>query len=134
MIKRITLIITIIFFAGMLILTLSARHIHNAFLPKVETGRAQQAPFPFEYIDESGAVQTGTQMKLSVTGEQLDNGIYVIYSAVKNGEKRNFVRLADIAVGSEYNGFFEVISGLNSSDRIVISSDGELYDGAEVLY
>ena len=133
MTKKILLIITIFFFAGMLFLTFFAEQIHNASLPKVTVSHPEQRPFQYEYTSEDGTVSTGTVQKTAISKAMLDSGVYVIYSAEKNGTKRYFVRLAQIQPGEEHDGYVEVISGILFSDRIVTDSAGELYDKAEVM-
>lgn len=132
MTKKILLIITIIFFAGMLLLTLFAEPLHNASLPKVTVSRPEQRPFPYEYTDENGEPRTGSIQKIAVPKPMLEDGIYVVYSAEKNGTKRDFVRRAPVQTGEERDGYVEIVSGIMFSDRIVTESTEELYDGCEV--
>lgn len=132
MTKKILPIITIFFFAGMMFLTFFAEQIHIASLPRVTASRPEQKMFPYEYIDENGKPQTGSAQKTAVLKSMLEDGIYVIYSAEKNGTKRSFVRLAAVQTGEEHDGYVEVVSGLMFSDRIVTESSEELFDGAEV--
>ena len=132
MTKKILLIITIFFFAGMLFLTFFAEQMHNASLPRVTAAHPEQRSFSYEYTLEDGTVSTGSVQKTAVPKVMADSGVYVIYSAEKNGTKRNFVRLADIETGEEQDGYVEVISGIMFSERIVTESSEELKDGAEV--
>ena len=132
MTKKILLIFTIFFFAGMLFLTIFVEQMHNASLPKVTASRPEQRMFPYEYTLEDGTVSMGSIQKIAVPEAMLENGVYVLYSAEKNGTKRNFVRLAPVQIGEERDGYVEVISGIMFSDRIVTESSGDLYDGAEV--
>lgn len=132
MTKKILFIITLLFFGAMLFLTLFAEEIHESLLPKVTAARPERIFFPYEFTDENGEPRTGSIKKIAVSRSMLENGVYVIYSAEKNGTKRNFVRLAPIQTGEEQNGYLEVVSGIELTDRIVTECDGELYDGAEV--
>ncbi|MDE7193091.1 MAG: hypothetical protein K2O14_03885 [Oscillospiraceae bacterium] len=132
MTKKILIIVTILFFAGMLFLTFFAEQLHNAALPKVTASRPEQRLFPYEYVDENGEPQTGSVRKIAVSEEMLEDGVFVIYSAEKNGTKRDFVRLACVQTGGEHDGYIEVVSGIVFSDRIVTESSRELCDGAEV--
>ncbi len=68
----------------------------------------------------------------AVSKEQLEQGVDVLYTAEKNGEKRDFIRLAEITAGEEYEGYVEVTGGLSPIDRIVTESDRELAE-CEVL-
>ena len=131
--KKILVIVTAVFFAAMLFLTAFARDIHNGALPRVTASRVQRAQFPFEYTDENGNTFVGTESKLSVTKEQLEQGVYVLYKAEKNGEPRDFIRRAEIVGGREQDGYVEVVAGLSPNERIVTDYTGDLYDGCEVV-
>ena len=130
--KKILVIITAVFFAGMLFLTVFARDIHNSALPHVTASRVQQAQFPFEYTDENGNTFVGTESKLAVTSEQFKQGVYILYKDEKNGEMRNFIRRANIEAGRKHDGYVEVVSGLTFGDRIVVDSDRLLREGEVV--
>lgn len=131
--KKILVIITAVFFASMLFLSLFSRDIHNSGLPHISASRVQRAQFPFEYTDESGETLVGTESKLAITKEQFEHGVYVLYKAEKNGQVRDFIRRAAIETGRENGGFVEVISGLSHGDKIVVSSDRELCEGEVVV-
>lgn len=133
MTKRILLIITIIFFAGMLFLTFFAEKIHESTLPKVTAARPERQPFPYEFTDKSGERRFGTMEKLAVPKTMLENGVFVVYSAEKNGTERDFVRLAELKTGAEYGDYVEVISGITIADSIVFESTGALYNDCEVI-
>lgn len=130
--KKILVIITAVFFAGMLFLTVFARDIHNSALPHVTASRVQQAQFPFEYTDENGNTFVGTESKLAVTTEQYEQGVYILYKDEKNGEMRDYIRRANIEAGREHDGYVEVVSGLTFGDRIVVDSDRLLREGEVV--
>jgi len=132
MMKRILLTFTVIFFAGMLFLTLFAERIHNAALPQVSLARPEPRLFPREYIDENGENATGLSEKLAVPEALVESGVYVTYSAEKNGTKRDFVQRVEVQFGEKLDGYVEIVSGLSFSDRIVIGSTGELISGSEV--
>ena len=132
MTKKVLFILTALFFAGMLFLTLFAEQMHNASLPKVTVSHPEQKPFPYEYTDENGEQQTGYVQKLAVPEAMSESGVYILYYAEKNGTKRSFVRKAPVQMGEERDGYVEIVSGLMFSDRIVIESTETLYDGCEV--
>ena len=131
--KKILAIITAVFFAVMLFLTVFARDIHNSALPHITASRVQQAQFPFEYTDENGNTFVGTESKLAVTTEQYKQGVYILYKDEKNGEMRDFTRRADIETGREQDGYVEIVSGITHNERIVMEYTGYLYDGCEVV-
>ena len=131
--KKILVIITSVFCAAMLFLTAFARDIHNNSLPHVTASRLKQEQFPFEYTDENGNTFIGTESKLAIAAEQYECGVYVLYKSEKNGETRDFIRLAKIETGRENNGYIEIVSGVSYNERIVSECTGELYDGCEVV-
>ena len=130
---KILIIITAVFFAVMLVLTFSSRSIHEAGLPHVKAGRLSEAEFPIEFTDENGKLMTGTRQAPAVTKEQLEQGVYVLYTAGKNGEVRDFVRRAEIVPGAECDGYIEVLGGVSSFDKIVVGSDRDIADGEVVV-
>ncbi len=131
--RRILIIITFAFLAAMLFLSFFAEEIHNAGLPKVTTARPKTYSFEEEYTDENGVVRTIYTEKSAVSKEMLESGVYVIYTAEKNGTKRSFVRLTPIETGVEKDGYYEIISGIGYGERIVTESTGSLHDGCEVI-
>lgn len=116
----------------MLFLTLFAEKIHKNSLPKVTASRPEQKMFPYEYADENDGPKTGSIQKIAVPEAMLENGVYVVYSAKKNGTARNFVRLVPVQTDEIRDGYVEIVSGIMFSDRIVTESSGKIYDGAEV--
>lgn len=132
MTKKILLIFTIFFWAGMLFLTFFAEQIHIAALPKVTALRPEQKLFPYEHTDANGDTQTGSMQKIAVPRSLLEGDVFIVYSAEKNGTRRSFVRLAPIQTGEERDGYVEVVSGITFADRIVYQHSGELFDGCEV--
>ena len=131
--KKLLTAITVLFFAAMLFLTISARAIHNVSLPQVTAEKLPSVPFPFEYTDESGNEMTGTKSALAIRTELLDSDIFIMYQREKNGDMRYYVQLVEIETGTEYNGFTEVLSGIGYGDKVVISTNSELYDACEVF-
>lgn len=130
--KKILITITALFFSAMLFLSLFAEKIHNAGLPKVNVSRPETLTFEETFTDENGETYTFYTEKTAISKEQIEQGVYVLCSAEKNGTKRSFVRLAHVVTGEENDGYFEIVTGINYGEKIVTSSTAELYDGAEV--
>lgn len=131
--RKILIVLTAVFFAGMLFLTAFAEKIHESTLPSVTLSRPERKFFEEQYIDINGEIAIGAAEKIAVPKEHAESGIYVWYTAEKNGTKRDFVKLANVVTGEETaDGYVEIVSGLMSVDRIVIQSDKPLYDGCEV--
>lgn len=130
--KKILITITALFFSSMLFLSLFAEKIHNAGLPKVTVSRPETLTFEETFTDENGETYTFYTEKTAISKEQIEQGVYVLCFAEKNGTKRSFVRLAHVVTGAEKDGYFEIVTGINYGEKIVTSSTAELYDGAEV--
>lgn len=131
--KKIITAATILFFAAMLVLSLTAEDLHNSSLPRVTLVKLPTYRFPYEYTGENGETLTGSAEKTAVTAEMLGNGIYCVYTAEKNGTPRQFARKYEIETGDEADGYYEVVSGVSGTGMIIGSSDRELYDNAEVI-
>lgn len=131
--KKTLFIITGVFLAAMLFLTFFAEPIHKSTLPKITAARLERKPFPFEFTDKSGERRVGTIEKPAVPREMLESGVYVVYSAEKNGTERDFVRLAELETGAEYGGFVEIVSGISIVDKVASQTTKPLYDGCEVV-
>ena len=132
--KKVLIVITVLFFGIMLFLTCFAERIHEAVLPHVTIAHTEDRLFPFEYMDENGNMQVGAMTKNAIPENALENGVYVIFSSEKNGTKRDFVRFVQVQTGMVTDdGYVEVVSGIDSWDRFVDTSTGELSDGCEVI-
>lgn len=131
--KNILIIITVFFFSAMLLLSIFAEQIHNAGLPKVTVSRPETYTFEESGTDQNGETYTFYTEKTALSKGRLENGVYVLYSAEKNGTKRSFVRLVQVVTGAEKDGYYEIVSGINYGEKIVTYSTEMLYDGAEVV-
>ena len=132
--KKALIVITVLFFGTMLFLTFFAETIHNSLLPHVTVSHAESRLLPFEYTDENGNTVNGSQTKTVVLEELLENGVFVIFTAEKNGTPRTFVRFTEVPRGMvSEDGYVEVIAGINFWDQFVIESNKALYDGCEVI-
>ena len=133
MTKKILCAVTVFFFAAMLFLSLFARKLHESSLPRVTAAYPGRYAFQYEFADENGEIHISYEEKTAVPRSIAEHGIFVIYSAERNGTKRYFVRLADAQTGAEADGYVEVVSGLAPFDKIAAESSGELFDGCEVI-
>ena len=125
--------LVIIFFSFMLILSTFARDIHNYLIPNVSVKRLSQEEFPVTFTIEGGQEIISYKKKLAIPKEIYDKGeIYAITEKYINGEKRNAARRIFLEVGDEYEGFYEVVSGISTSDFVITDSNKPLAEGDEV--
>lgn len=110
-------IAAILFFESMLFLTVEARTIHNRMIPNIKMRRLEEKA-----------------MGLVLPKELYDSGdVYLVIEAEKNGETRNFVEKADVAVGEQVEDGYLVLDGIGEWDFVVTETDKELKDGMEVF-
>ena len=131
--KKTLIVITVLFFAAMLVLSLTSEAIHNASLPQVKLIKPHTYMFPYEYELENGEKTTGSIERTAITKEMLEYGIFTVYSTEKNGTKRYYARKLDVVTGQEKDGFVEVISGIGYMDRIIENTGENIIDGCEVM-
>lgn len=132
--KKLSTILAIFFFAGIAVLTFSARAIHDASLPQVVAKRLDTKSFPCEYVDASAEVRRGTSDQLALDKSVYDSGdVYVAVYYDKNGDERCFAKKIFIDIGGEKDGFYAVLSGIFPADRVIISASKEIFDGAEIV-
>ena len=124
--KRIILIISILFYAAMAVLSLTARKIHNASLPQVEVMELKSDIF----YNEDGSTSFGTSFPKELYN---DGVVYRVVAEMINKEIRYIARLAqNIEFGKENFTCYEVTDGLFYSDKIITSSLEGITDGCEV--
>ncbi len=124
--------VTVLFFTAMLVLTVTAREIHNRSIPHVTVDNPARTAFTFTYTDEEGNIGETSQKRLSIPKELAGQPVFVVYEGMKNGEVRTFVQQVFVETGVESEAFIEVVNGLSSKDKVVVTADGPLWDGAEV--
>lgn len=132
--KVINSVITLFFFILMLILTISARNIHNSQIPNVTVKRLTQEDFAINSILKSGEEVTTYQKRLAIPKNIIGSGeVYVITRIYVNGEERDAARLVLPQIGAENEGFYEVTGGIDRRDLIIYDSNKKLNDGDEVF-
>lgn len=133
--KKIPIILTFLFFAAMVFLSLSARAIHYRMIPNVTVSRLTKETFDSEHFLSDGiTTMTRTEQLLAIPKELYDSGeIYVLTSAEKNGDTRTFVKAIDLEIGKENEGYYEVTNRFfDQKLRFVIKSSEDIEDGDEV--
>lgn len=130
--NKLLIIITSLFFAVMLFLTVFARDIHNFFLPEVETVQVQTYEFPLEVTEEDGSTFYRMVQRPGVPEKLVQSGIYTIQTKETDGMLRNYAYKVNVTTGTTHNGYTEITAGIHKGQTIIISSEKELYNGCEV--
>lgn len=132
--KRITWIFTVLFFAAMFFLALVARRIHIASLPKVTVCSLEMVQFEEKQGEESEEKNSSVEFSLGLPKE-LYHGqkIFVISMEVVNGEERSIAReVYHLVLGRENKDCYEVVEGITSLDRVILSEEESIQNGDEV--
>lgn len=79
-------------------------------------------------VGEPDYQDLGQLTAMTMTGD-----VYLVIEAEKNGETRNFVEKADVAVGEQVEDGYLVLDGIGEWDFVVTETDKELKDGMEVF-
>lgn len=120
---KILLILTVLFFAAMAALTITARSIHESMIPNVTAKRLSREIFGDSYVRKLAAPKALTE-----SGE-----VFVITVRVVNGEKRNFAQKVQLAFGAENEAFYEITGGMMGNELVIFESDRDIHDGDEVF-
>ena len=134
-IKKIPIVLTVIFFATMIFLSLSARAIHNRMIPNVTVSRLTKEDFEYvNLLDDGVTSMTNTEQLTAISKELYDSGeIYVIASVEKNGDMRTIAQAFRIEIGLDNGEYYEVKNEfLDRKLRFIVDSSEDLHDGVEV--
>lgn len=124
--KRILFTVSILFYAGMLLLTLFARKLHDRTLPQVEVKTIEIGAF----YGENGINSFGVSLPKKFYHDGI---IYRISIEQINKELRTVARLvSDLEIGLENEICYEIKKGLSYDDKIIVSGLEGITDGCEV--
>lgn len=129
--KRILIVVSVLFWSGMLLLTVFSEQLYYAVFPKVEIAKASKRKFEQQILDADGnlqAITTFTALAVPVTALQ---GEYVY--VLETVEEELVVNTVRVNVGPEQDGYVEVQRGLQVGERIVSWSECPLEDGMIVV-
>lgn len=127
------ILLSLCFYGGMLILTFTAKDIHNARLPKVTASRLATQKFEHSFKTEEGMMRIVTRSSMGIPKDIVDSGqVFSIYSEEKNGMRYTYAVRIPVEVSVENEEYYAVDSGITSQDMIILSGYEELEDGCEV--
>lgn len=124
--KKLVIIISILFYAGMLFMTYAARPLHEAGLPHVTVLELEYGLF----TDENGEEAFGVMLpkKWYQEGE-----LYKIAGKRINDEYRTIAKRVDsLEIGLENEDCYQVKNGLGAREQIIVGSLEGVVDGCEV--
>lgn len=118
--------VSVLFYAGMLVLALGARRLHESRLPRVFVTEPEIIVF-----GEGGAWTASSALpEEMVTGGKL----FVISEELVNGETRTVAReVTELLLGRTEDGYREILRGVNTMSQVIVGAWEGLSDGDEVL-
>lgn len=119
--KKITLIVGAVFYLGILVLSITAKQIHIAMLPKVT-------------VVNLGTKVFGDNANIALPKELYDNKtVYILTKEIVNGEERCIANeVTDLVLGQSDATDYEVIQGILFIDQVITSGQELLQNGCEV--
>ena len=125
--KKLIAAVSIVFYAGMLILALVARSLHESRLPKVTVTFQEIKTFRTEGID---SFSPALPQEIAESGR-----LFIISEEVINGEIRRIAREASglETGGLSADGYREFTNGISTLTQVIVDGREGLSDGEEVL-
>ncbi|MDE7060801.1 MAG: hypothetical protein K2O71_04305 [Lachnospiraceae bacterium] len=124
--KRIVLIFSVLFYAGMFFMTCTARALHEAKLPHVKVLNLEYELF----IDEEGNQSFGAAFPKEWYRE---GELYKVSHVMVNDEYRTIARrVNDLELGLENEEYYQIKNGIGSGEPIIVGGLDNVVDGSEV--
>ena len=121
--KKILFGISVFFYLGMIVLSLSARRWYTASLPRVRIGYPEHRLFRVD----------GEQAYLPAIPEELAaKELYVLAEVERNGELRYVAERLEPLFGEWQDGYYPVLEGINILSPLVVEGMEGLTEGQEV--
>ena len=122
--KKILFGISVLFYLGVILLSLSARRLYTASLPRVRIGYPEHRLFRVD----------GEQAYLPAIPEELAaKELYVLAEVERNGELRFVTEGLEPLFGEWQDGYYPVLEGINILSPLVVEGMEGLTGGQEVF-
>ena len=122
--KKILFGISVLFYLGMILLSLSARRLYTASLPRVRIGYPEHRLFRVD----------GEQAYLPAIPEELAaKELYALTEVERNGELRYVAERLEPLFGEWQDGYYPVLEGINILSPLVVEGMEGLTGGQEVF-
>ena len=121
--KKILFGISVLFYLGMIVLSLSARRLYTASLPRVRVAYPEHRLFRVD----------GEQAYLPAMPEELaTKELYALAEVERNGELRYVAERLEPLFGEWQDGYYPVLEGINILSPLVVEGMEGLTEGQEV--
>ena len=122
--KKILFGISVLFYLGVILLSLSARRLYTASLPRVRIGYPEHRLFRVD----------GEQAYLPAIPEELAaKELYALAEVERNGELRYVAERLEPLFGEWQDGYYPVLEGINILSPLVVEGMEGLTGGQEVF-
>jgi len=127
------IVLYLLFYGAMLLLTLTAKDIHLARLPKVTASRLQNVTFSYQHTN-NGETYTVTKQMPGIPKELYDSGqIFVIVSEVTDYMTCYYAKKISLELDpSKENETYYAVSDSFFRDMVILTGYEELEHGDEV--
>lgn len=123
--RTVLLIISGLFYGALLLLTVFAKKLYTASLPRVKIG----------YLEQRAVTVGEERQYLPMLPEKLyGKTLFFVSTEEKNGELRYVARALEATVAEQQiNGYYAVLDGINSFTALIVEGFEELEEGREVF-
>ena len=129
------LILSLLFYGGLLLLTIYAKDIHNARLPHVTAGSAEKQTFTYRVTLPDGFTAERNNSFISLPKELIDAGqVFLVKTVAENDCTYYCVHKIYVTVdeSKENADYYAIADGIESRDIVVLTGYENLQDGDEV--
>lgn len=127
--KKLANLLLVVFLSFMIFFTVFARKIYESSLPLVSAQQVTWIAFPIEIETDEGEILVTTRKVLAVPMVTF-HGNSVFLCEEDEPYCRAFER--EVEIGENYDGFVEVLNGLNAGMLVITESNREISDGERV--
>ena len=128
-------LLSLLFYGAMLLLSLTARDIHNARLPQVTASRPFKQKFTYTVTWEDSVIER-TGSFTALPKDMVDTGkVFTLRSETENDFTYHYAQQISIVVdeGKTNDDYYAITSGINSWDTLIVTGYEALEDGDEVF-
>ena len=129
-------LLSLLFYGGMLLLTGFADDIHYARLPQVTTGQPDKQNFTQTLTLKDGTTMERTRSCTALPKELVDSGrVFTVRSVTENGFTYYYVRKLSCTIDTnlQHDDYYAIAGSSVFRDSIILTSYEDLKDGDEVF-
>ena len=128
-------VLSLLFYGVMLLLTLTAKDIHNARLPQVTAGRPEKQFFSYTDTMEGNPIER-TISCTALPKDMVDSGkVFILQTITKGDFTYYYAQQCFITIDAEkqHADYYAISNGIDSWDTVILTGYENLQNGAEVF-